>query len=107
MDGKIKTDRGLVRSVNEDNGIVLINDHDQALAIVADGMGGHKAGEVASNLAVHIAEKEWERAKRFVTPVEAENWLQNLISIILVFPDVRLVLFQPLQEWVHLPVMLF
>lgn len=45
------TDRGMVREQNEDSfGI----NQALGLAIVADGMGGHKAGEVASQMAVEI-----------------------------------------------------
>ncbi|MER2259764.1 MAG: protein phosphatase, partial [Priestia megaterium] len=39
------TDRGRVRQHNEDNGGVFLNQHNQLLAIVADGMGGHRAGD--------------------------------------------------------------
>ena len=43
------THPGHVRKVNEDN---CLSDPDLGLFIVADGMGGHNAGEVASELAV-------------------------------------------------------
>lgn len=45
------TDIGMVRDLNEDYYDNIIEE-DWALLIVADGMGGHKAGEVASMMAV-------------------------------------------------------
>jgi protein phosphatase len=50
-----RTDVGIVRSGNEDNYLMI---PDRAVFIVADGMGGHAAGEVASEMAVRIIADE-------------------------------------------------
>lgn len=55
-----KTDVGRLRSNNEDNFLV---DESLELFIVADGMGGHSAGEVASKLAVDVVR---DSMKRFI-----------------------------------------
>ena len=48
----IKSDVGVVRSLNEDYA-AYIEEEDYKLYVVADGMGGHNAGEVASEMAVN------------------------------------------------------
>ena len=50
----VGTDIGRVREINEDAFSVRRIDHDSYCMIIADGMGGHKAGETASRRACSI-----------------------------------------------------
>lgn len=62
-----KTDVGQQREQNEDNAYSLVTeDGATGLFIVADGMGGYQAGEVASRIAV---EKIRDALKHFFVPV--------------------------------------
>src|SRR5512135_2591486 len=54
-----RTDVGMIRSGNEDN-FAVRDWGNRGLFIVADGMGGHAAGEVASEMAVQTIERELE-----------------------------------------------
>lgn len=54
-----KTDPGMVRTNNEDS---IITRPDLGLAVLADGMGGHQAGEVASAMAIDLVNQFFENA---------------------------------------------
>jgi protein phosphatase len=56
------TDTGLVRDHNEDN-FAFLDLGNKIVLVVADGMGGHDAGEVASDIAVRTVCSEVRKAK--------------------------------------------
>lgn len=71
-----KSDIGKVRTHNEDCAEIFVNQHNELLAIVADGVGGHRAGDVASKMVIDYFKELWFDTN-FNTPVEAENWLNE------------------------------
>ena len=79
MKAVFMTDRGKVRLHNEDNGGIFINPDGQRLAIVADGMGGHRAGDVASGMTIEHLKDLWVAATKIHTAEEAENWLEKAV----------------------------
>jgi PPM family protein phosphatase len=79
MNAVFMTDRGKVRQHNEDNGGIFMNPDGQRLAIVADGMGGHRAGDVASDMTVKHLKALWEPSSKIHTAEEAEKWLEQAV----------------------------
>src|SRR5207245_8441042 len=74
LTGAYKTDVGKQREQNEDSPFMLISeDKDRGLFIVADGMGGYQAGEVASKLAV---QKISEALKSLLVPVTEQQTIK-------------------------------
>jgi serine/threonine protein phosphatase PrpC len=80
----VQTDKGCVREINEDSGrFVRPSDPEVlkekgVLLVVADGMGGHSAGEVASGMAAELVprlyfESEGEPQDAFKKSVEEAN----------------------------------
>ncbi|MCM3110199.1 Stp1/IreP family PP2C-type Ser/Thr phosphatase [Lederbergia lenta] len=77
-----KTDKGKVRKQNEDSGGIFTNKLGETLAVIADGMGGHNAGEVASQIAVNSLEEQWAAVDNAMTPEQAGNWfLKNVEAV--------------------------
>lgn len=69
------TDTGVVRSFNEDT---ISTEPDLGLTLVADGMGGYKAGDVASGMAASIMVTELKRQLREAPP--AENNITEILE---------------------------
>ena len=65
------TDTGMVRDHNEDNFFISTS---ESFVIVADGMGGHQSGEVASGMAVETISKYYEETEKQEEPIELETW---------------------------------
>ncbi|RYM07222.1 Stp1/IreP family PP2C-type Ser/Thr phosphatase [Sporolactobacillus sp. THM7-7] len=81
MKAVYKTDRGKVRERNEDSVGVFYGEK-QLFGVVADGMGGHAAGEVASRMALEVTEKKWKALPGPLTEQEAVDWLNHLVRSI-------------------------
>ena len=76
------TDAGKVRSHNEDSVIIVKNSNNEYLLAVADGMGGHSAGEIASSIAISYLGKRFNETFIDMEKVEAVNWLRdNIVDI--------------------------
>jgi protein phosphatase len=64
-----RTDVGMIRSGNEDSFFAHAT-RERGIFIVADGMGGHAAGEVASEMTVQIISRELHDLKDADAPAE-------------------------------------
>ncbi len=72
-----KTDIGLKRENNEDAIGVFYNQTEEALAVIADGMGGHLGGDVASKIALtkigtHFKKTSDLKADEFINWIDEE-----------------------------------
>lgn len=85
------TDAGKVRTHNEDSVIIVKNNDGDYLMAVADRMGGHSAGEVASSIAISYLGKSFNETFANMEKVKAVNWLRESVMDIneLIFSYVK------------------
>ncbi len=76
------TDAGKVRSHNEDNVTIINNNKNEYILAVADGMGGHKAGEVASRIAIDNLTESFYSLDTLGDKNNAIEWLRNVVTVI-------------------------
>jgi len=69
------TDIGLIREKNQDSYLCIRNSQGDLLALVADGIGGGKAGEVASGELIRYFEDVFPKSGPFATIEDAENYI--------------------------------
>lgn len=74
------TDAGKVRDHNEDSVLIVHNNNGDTLMAIADGMGGHSAGEVASSIAITHLAKEFNENFYNMTKMDAVNFLRNSVN---------------------------
>lgn len=81
MEAYYATEVGKVRGHNEDNVIAVATDESNYLLVVSDGMGGHRAGEVASMITTTYLADDFMN-HQFKNKQEAITWLEESIKII-------------------------
>jgi len=74
------TDPGKVRERNEDSVNIVKNASGEILLAVADGMGGHKDGEVASSIALNHIATRFKDISSVGNKEDAINWIQDIVK---------------------------
>lgn len=74
------TDPGKVRERNEDSVNIVKNANGEILLAVADGMGGHKDGEVASSIALNHIATRFKEISSVGNREDAINWIEENVK---------------------------
>lgn len=80
MEFSYLTDPGKVRDHNEDSVIIVKNGSNEILLALADGMGGHKGGEIASSIAITHIGKSFLETSTVGNKEDAINYLKEIVS---------------------------
>lgn len=74
------TDPGKVRTHNEDSVTIISNENNEFILAIADGMGGHKAGEVASSIAIEHIIESFYKLDTLGTKEDAIDWMRQIVK---------------------------
>ena len=74
------TDPGKVRERNEDSVNIVENASGEILMAVADGMGGHKDGEIASSIALNHIATRFKSISSVGNKDDAINWIREIVK---------------------------
>lgn len=81
-----QTNPGMVRSHNEDS---VACEAAYGLVVLADGMGGYNAGEVASGIAVSVAAMEITRHLQNASPIDRDEQTGEELGILLLRENIQ------------------
>lgn len=81
MQFEILSDIGKKRTVNEDSAAVFTLSEGITLAVIADGMGGHRGGDFASSTAIKVIGEEFMKLKttQFSEQEDWAEWLKETV----------------------------
>ncbi|SDN26316.1 Stp1/IreP family PP2C-type Ser/Thr phosphatase [Alkalicoccus daliensis] len=80
MERSYGTDQGQVRKHNEDSVTVSKRNSGEFMAVVADGMGGHQAGDVASRLACETLITYFQEFEEIFEVGNTTKWLKTTVE---------------------------
>ena len=74
------SDIGLVRKINQDCFSITTNKAQDTLAIVCDGVGGGRSGDVASKAAASFLSNQFNNCEVFNDDQQIKEWLRKAIT---------------------------
>lgn len=82
MNFTVESDIGLKRTINEDRAAFIERPDSYSLAVLADGMGGHNAGDIASDMTINEMKRLFLQAEAslFASSEDRTKWLEQAIS---------------------------
>ncbi|HEX5337726.1 MAG TPA: Stp1/IreP family PP2C-type Ser/Thr phosphatase [Gallionella sp.] len=81
-----QTNSGMVRAHNEDS---VVFDADCGLVVLADGMGGYNAGEVASGIAVSVTATEITHRLQNASPIDRDEESGEELGVLLLRDNIK------------------